>query len=78
LVIFSFFANESAISSRPSNKHFFLNGSTANFISLFPKIIFSSFKSIEISSFLFEYSDSSLIFSSGKIIGKIPFLKQLL
>ena len=39
---------------------------------------FGSFKLIKISSFLFEYSESSFIFSSSKIIGRIPFLKQLL
>ena len=33
---------------------------------------------IAISSFLLAYSESSLIFSSSRIIGKIPFLKQLL
>ena len=35
-------------------------------------------KSIVISSFLFAYSVISFIFSSSKVIGKIPFLKQLL
>ena len=30
------FSNDKAISSRPSNKHFFLKGSISNFISLFP------------------------------------------
>ena len=38
----------------------------------------SSFKSISISSCLLKYSESSLIFSSFNVIGKIPFLKQLL
>ena len=70
--------SERAISSKPSNKHFFLNESTLNFVSLFPKITFSSLRSMKISSFLLAYSDSSLIVSSSKIIGKIPFLKQLL
>ena len=40
--------------------------------------IFSSLKFIEISSFLLAYSDNSFIFSSSRIIGNIPFLKQLL
>ena len=30
------FSNDKAISSRPSNKHFFLKGSILNFVSLFP------------------------------------------
>ena len=32
----------------------------------------------KVETFLLEYSDSSFIFSSFKIIGSIPFLKQLL
>ena len=42
------------------------------------KIIFCSFKSILISSFLIEYSEICFIFSSSILIGSIPFLKQLL
>ena len=42
------------------------------------KIIFCSFKSILISSFLREYSEICFIFSSSILIGSIPFLKQLL
>ena len=42
------------------------------------KITFCSFKSILISSFLKEYSEICLIFSSSILIGNIPFLKQLL
>ena len=38
--IFSDFSKDNAISSKPSIKHFFLNPSISNFISLFPKIIF--------------------------------------
>ena len=44
--ILSDFFNERAISSNPSSKHFFLNESTLNFNSLFPKITFSSLRSI--------------------------------
>ena len=47
-------------------------------VSLFPNMIFWFFKSTSISSLLFEYSEICLIFSSSNIIGKIPFLKQLL
>ena len=42
------------------------------------KDIVFAYKLIEISSFLLVYSESSLICSSSKMIGKIPFLKQLL
>ena len=38
--IFSDLSNDSAISSNPSIRHFFLNWSKSNLISLFPKIIF--------------------------------------
>ena len=72
------FANDKAISSNPSIRHFFLKESTSNFLTLFPYLISCFSKSISISSFLFEYSDNSTTTCSSIFIGKIPFLKQLL
>ena len=77
-MILSVFSKDNAISSKPSNKHFFLNESISNLISLFPKIIFWLSKLTSISSFLKEYSEICLIYSSSILIGNIPFLKQLL
>ena len=66
------------MSSYPWIKHSFLKSSISNIISLFPKLIFWSIKSIEISSLRLEYSANSFILSSEMVIGNIPFLKQLL
>ena len=84
------FSSESAISSNPSNKHFFLKGSISNLISLLPKIIFWSFRFISISSSLELYSErqenieinlkiQEIVFGNKRIKFEIdPFKKKCL
>ena len=52
---------DNAISSKPSSKHFFLNGSNSNLKDLFPYRISCSVNLTSIFSFLEEYSDNSFI-----------------
>ena len=62
------FLREIAISSKPFNRQFFLKLSISKLTNLFPNFISCLERSISIFSFLLEYSESSWIIFSSKII----------